>query len=230
MNNALEFISAYNAIDGKLRSMYRGKGSPQFSDLVRRCADANPTVERYEEELLSYAKLRNAIVHMSTEQIIAQPTDEVTAKIKKISELLCSPPKLSLVKRKKLVSLRAELTLKEAIRICSTSGFSSLPVYDGKRTIGILNNRRLVREIGRAIERGEDVDEFLLTPCGRILKEEDLYVYYKFLRENDTVQQAIDAFSENKKLMAVIVSDREGRIVNLLTASDLPALVAMLGD
>ena len=35
-DNALEFISAYNIIDARLRALYRGKGNLNFSDLVRR--------------------------------------------------------------------------------------------------------------------------------------------------------------------------------------------------
>ena len=39
MSNAVDFISAYNTIDSRLRAIYRGKGNLQFSDLVRRCAE-----------------------------------------------------------------------------------------------------------------------------------------------------------------------------------------------
>ena len=53
MSNAIDFISAYNAIDARLRAIYRGKGNLQFTDLVRRCAAFNKTVRRYEEVLVS---------------------------------------------------------------------------------------------------------------------------------------------------------------------------------
>ena len=79
MSNAIDFISAYNTIDSKLRAIYRGRGNLQFSDLVRRCAEFNNTVRKYEEDLLLCAKLRNVIVHDSNkDRIIAEPCDDMT--------------------------------------------------------------------------------------------------------------------------------------------------------
>ena len=72
MSNAIDFISAYNTIDSRLRAIYRGKGNLQFSDLVRRCAEFNNTVRKYEDDLLLCARLRNVIVHESKkDRIIA---------------------------------------------------------------------------------------------------------------------------------------------------------------
>ena len=74
MSNALDLISAYNIIDARMRAIYRGKGNLQFSDLVRRCAEFNRTVKKYEEDLLLCARLRNVIVHESRrDRIIAEP-------------------------------------------------------------------------------------------------------------------------------------------------------------
>lgn len=73
MSNAFEFIAAYNEIDARLRAIYKGKGNLQFSDLIRRCAEFNATVKRYEDELASYARLRNAIVHNSTKKSGSSP-------------------------------------------------------------------------------------------------------------------------------------------------------------
>ena len=51
MSNAIEFISAFNIIDSRMRAIYRGKGNLQFSDLVRRCAEFQMTIRKYEEDL-----------------------------------------------------------------------------------------------------------------------------------------------------------------------------------
>ena len=48
-----------------------------------------------------------------------------------------------------------------------------------------------------------------------------------------TIQEAIDAFEDNRKLLAVIVtsSGRVGdEIVNLLTSADLPMLLRLLEE
>ncbi|MBO5046223.1 MAG: hypothetical protein J6C93_05080 [Clostridia bacterium] len=233
MSNAIEFISAYNVIDTRLRSFYNGKskGTIGFSDLVRRCAEHSATVRRYEDELLSFARLRNAIVHNSTkEQIIAEPNDKVTAQIKHIAELLSMPPKLKGLKQKKIAFLQAQSTLKEAVLTVCKSGYSNLPVYRGNQMLGVLNNRCIVRAIGEAIERNLPLGDFLDEPCTVALREYDAIRYYKILGEDEPIQSALNAFEENKKLLAVIVVRDGGEIVNLVTAADLPELVSILEE
>lgn len=232
MSNAIDFISAYNVIDSRMRAMYRGKGSLQFTDLVRRCAESNATVKRYQEELLSCARLRNAIVHESTkERIIAEPCDDMTKLIVHIAELLSAPPKLGQLKEKGATGIAAESSVKEAIGKVAQSNYSNLPVYRNGRMVGMLNNRRLVRVLGAAIERGEDIDETLKKPCASVLAEEDLIRFYKVMGKENTIQEAIDAFAANRKLLAVIVTEGGAigdKIVNILTSADLPKLMKLL--
>lgn len=234
MSNAIEFISAYNVIDARLRALYRGKGNLQFTDLVRRCADLDKTVKKYEEELASFARLRNAIVHNSTsDRIIAEPCDEATQTIKHIAELLSAPPRLGSLKEKGATGIPSTATLREAIVTISKTGYSNLPVYSGRRTTGMLNNRRLVRAIGEALQREEDLDSVLDMPCSEFLRESDLLNYYKVLGRESTVQEAIDAFEENRRLLAVIVTETGlmgDKIANIITPSDLPRLIKLLEE
>ena len=234
MSNAVEFISAYNTIDSRLRAIYRGKGNLQFSDLVRRCAEFNKTVRRYEDDLLLCARLRNVIVHESKkDRIIAEPCDDLTRLICHVAELLSSPPKLSALKDKNVTGIDADATLADALVRFAQTNYSNLPVYREGRMLGILNNRRVVRVVGQALERGEDIDEFLKTLCVDVLHEEDMFRFYKVLGKENTVQEAIDAFEENRKLLAVLVTASGyvgDKIVNLLTSADIPLLIRMLEE
>ena len=234
MSNAVDFISAYNTIDSRLRAIYRGKGNLQFSDLVRRCAEFNNTVRKYEDDLLLCARLRNVIVHESKkDRIIAEPCDDLTRLICHVAELLSMPPRLSVLREKNVTGIDAEATLAEALVRIAQTNYSNLPVYRKDRMIGILNNRRVVRVVGQALERGEDVDVFLQTPCSQILQAEDMNRFYRVLGRSDTVQEAIDAFEENRKLLAVLVTETGyvgDKIVNLLTSADLPQLIRMLEE
>ena len=234
MSNAIDFISAYNTIDSRLRAIYRGKGNLQFSDLVRRCAEFNNTVRKYEDDLLLCARLRNVIVHESKkDRIIAEPCDDLTRLIAHVAELLSMPPRLSVLREKNVTGIDAEATLAEALVRIAQTNYSNLPVYRKDRMIGILNSRRVVRVVGQALERGEDVDVFLQTPCSQILQAEDMNRFYRVLGRSDTVQEAIDAFEDNRKLLAVVVTesgDAGDRIVNLLTSADIPMLIRILEE
>ena len=91
--NAHEFLDSYNKIDAQLRQLYGFKPSQSFSDMIRRSAENNSVIRKYESDLIDYARLRNAIVHQSTDgRVIAVPCDEVVAEMRLIERLLCTPP------------------------------------------------------------------------------------------------------------------------------------------
>ena len=234
--NATEFIDSYNKIDSQLREMYGYKPSQSFTDVVRRCAEKNAVVRKYENELSDYARLRNAIVHQSTDgRIIAVPCDDVVENIRLIERLLCSPPTVGeALQDKRIVSIEAEISLRQAVMLMARTGYSNLPVYRGKRMIGIVNNRRVLRELGDVLAQGRSADAWLSeTPVAEILAESDLFVYYRYLGKKASLQAIADAFEENRKLLAVCVSEngRAGeRIVNFVTSADLPRINKLLED
>ena len=203
---------------------------------MRRCAEKNAVVRRYEDELAEYARLRNAIVHQSTDgRVVAVPCDEVTREMERIASLLTEPPRIKdALPEKKVVSIEAGISLRQAVLLISRTGHSNLPVYDGRRMVGIVNNRRIIREVGAQLARGQSVDAFLSeTPVGDILDESDMFVYYKYLSENATLEEVLSAFETNKKLIAVVVSERGKmgeRIRNIVTPADLVHISRKLED
>ena len=225
--NAAVFINSYNKIDAQLRQLYNFKAAQSFSDMVRRSADMNAVVRKYESDLIDFARLRNAIVHQSTDgKIIAVPCDEVVEEMQLIERLLCTPPRIGeSIRPKKIVSVDDAISVKQAVMLIARTNFSNLPVYRGKRMVGMINNRRIIKALGSVLERGGDLDEFAAkTPVGEIVRESDLFAYYKYLGKQDTLQDVLAAFEENKKLLAVLVSEHGAageRIENIITPVDL---------
>ena len=236
ISNAKVFINSYNKIDAQLRDLYGFKPSQSFTDIVRRSAEKNSVVRRYENDLADYARLRNAIVHQSTDgRIIAVPCDDVVEQILRIEKLLCTPPTVGeTLQDKKIVSIEAGLSLRQAVMLIARTGFSNLPVYSGRRMVGIVNNRRIIAELGSRLQGGGSVDAYLSEiPVGDILAESDMFVYYKYVGKRDTLQDVLNAFEENKKLLAVAVSEngRIGeRIVNFITTADLVRVNKLMED
>ncbi len=210
MSNALEFIAAYNAIDARMRALYKGKGTLGFSDLVRRLAPTQSVLGKYEDELVAFARLRNAIVHnTTTDRVIAEPTDEATALICRIANLITAPPKLKELKKKApVVGIESHESIAKAAKLIAKTGYSNLPVYQNGRFIGIVN-------------------AFLKQNTKSLLSENDS-LYYKVLRSEDTVEDAIDAFTDNRRLLAVIVKDGKGEIQKILTPIDIPKLISLM--
>ena len=74
---AKRFISAYNRLDQGLRDIYSIKRTLNFADMIRKVATVNTVVKKFEEDLIDYGRLRNAIVHRSSDEIIAEPNVDV---------------------------------------------------------------------------------------------------------------------------------------------------------
>lgn len=160
--NARRFINSYNKIDSKMRALYNFKPSQSFSDMVRRSAQENSVIRKFEDELMDYARLRNAIVHQSMDgEIIAVPCDSVVEKIEYIEKLLYAPPTIGeTMPDKRIVSVDEQMSVKQVLLLVARTNYSNLPVYGGKVMAGIVNNRRLVHEIGQGHRQR--------TGCGRL--------------------------------------------------------------
>ena len=234
--NAHEFLDSYNKIDAQLRQLYNFKPSQSFSDMVRRSAEQNSVVRKYENDLMDFARLRNAIVHQSTDgRVIAVPCDEVVTEMRLIERLLCAPPTIGgTMKPKKIVSIDDTVSVRQALLLIARTDYSNIPVYRGKRMVGVVNNRRIIKALGGAVQSGVSVDEWLSeTPVSDILSEADLLVYYKYLGKRNTLQDILTAFEENKKLLAVAVSEHGTpgeRIVNFVTPADLVRISKLMED
>ena len=214
--NAEKFLKSYNRIESQLKILYGGRATQNFTDLVKRCTDLNITVRRYENELIDYGKLRNAIVHRATdsqEVFIANPCDNVVENISFIEKQLCHPPRLmDAIKIKKIASVFAD---------------KSLIVYDHGKMAGVINSYGLYGEIAARAQRGEDINDFLMhTPCGEIVSQEML-ARYKLVPESATVFDVFTAFEEQKNLLAVIVTENGlpgEKAMNLITPADFPRI------
>lgn len=123
--------------------------------------------------------------------------------------------------------------MEEALIKIAKSDYSNLPVYRGEKPVGMINNRRLVRAMGSLLSEGGVLEELLSLPCEDILREEDLMRYYRILGKETPIQDAVDAFADNRKLLAVIVTPHGNwgePILNILTSSDIPRLLKFLED
>ena len=131
--------------------------------MVRRSAEKNAVVRRYENELTDYARLRNAIVHQSTDgRVIAVPCDDVVEDILRIERQLCTPPTVGeKLREKQVTSIDAAISLRQAVLLIARTGYSNLPVYEGKRMVGILNNRRIIKALGEVLR------PWCWSPCCR---------------------------------------------------------------
>ena len=229
--NAARFLKSYNRIESQLKILYSERPTQTFTDLVKRCSDRNITVRRYENELVDYGKLRNAIVHRAgaaDEMFIANPSDEVVENIEYIERQLCRPPLVTDVFRaRKLSAVFADKPLLTAVQAFADTEKKTLVVYDHGKMAGVLNSYSLYRLIAERAAAGEDVTAFLTgTSCGDVL-DGALLAKYVLLSGDATVFEVFEAFETRKDIYAVIVTEHGvpgEKVLALLTPSDFPAI------
>lgn len=227
LSNAQRFLQAYNNIDYAIRTRYNLNRSMGFSELIRKSVALNYIVRKYEDDLIDYGRLRNAIVHGNEEYIMAEPHYEVVENIEKIERLLTAPPKaLETVCRRDVLTIDASKSMREVIMLMASSSYSNIPVYDESgEIIGIANGQKILDSFGKYLLTGGNCTTFLNN-----VKIEDMLSrledneYYVFSNKELTVEEALEHFHNNSKLLAIIVTKNGGakeKPLGIITGGDV---------
>ena len=206
-SNAKRFLDAYNNIDYALKTRYNFNRSMGFSDLIRKSVVLNYVVRKYEEVLIDYGRLRNAIIHNNNEDyVIAEPHDAVVEDIEHIEKLLTTPPKaLESVGRRDVVTTSADKSMREVIELMASSNFSNIPVYKDNQLIGVANGQKIINSMGQFLLTGGKCSTFLdnvqIEDMLSSLQDSNYYI----VRQADcTIEEALSEFNSNHKLLAIL--------------------------
>lgn len=225
--NAMRFLSAFNNIDFTIKTRYNLSRSTGFSEAVRRCVAFNFIIRKYEDDLISFGRLRNAIIHDNGETIIAEPHTEVVEKIEKIERLLTAPPKaLDSVARRDVLMVSASKSMREVIKLIASSSYSNLPVFDKDgEIIGIANGQKILDSFGKFLIAGGKADSFLdSVKIEDMLSKIESSNYYAFANKDITIEQALSLFHQNSKLLAILITENGGareKPLGIMTGSDV---------
>lgn len=206
-SNAKRFLDAYNNIDYALKTRYNLNRAMGFSDLIRKSVVNNYIVRKYEDELIDYGRLRNAIIHNNNEDfIIAEPHDAVVEEIEHIEKLLTTPPKaLDTVGNKNVLVTYAGKSMREVIMLMASSNFSNIPVYKDNQLIGVANGQKILNSMGQYMLSGGKCYSFLdNVQIEDMLSSLQNSNYYVVKKADCTVEEALNEFYNNHKLLAIL--------------------------
>lgn len=225
--NATRFINAYNNIDYSLRTIYDFKRSMSFSDVVRRSVVLNAVVRKYEEDLIDFGRLRNAIIHQgNSKYVIAEPHDEIVEKIEKLAELISEPPMaLDRVGNREVITIDHDMLLSAAVELIYRTGYSNLPTYEGEKLIGILNGRKLINVLGQKISEGANLQEFITTATVKdVIHDMGDDYYFMLANEHLTIDEAMNFFENNRKLLIILITKDgkdTGKPLKIISSADI---------
>ena len=207
--NAKRFIAAYNRLDQGLREIYSIKRTLTFSDMIRKVANVNTVVSKFEEDLIDYARLRNAIVHKSGDELIAEPNLEVVEKLEKIARIINTPPRvIECLRPRKVYTVTGETTLKEVVLQMAKSGYSVVPVYISGTLVGVINRKMIVDGIGKFVEQCRDIDDSINEPVSKCLDIFNETSHYEVASTNLTIENMMYMFQQNRKLSSVVLTEK----------------------
>ena len=184
-----------------------------FGGVVRRAVLLNSVVRKYEEDLIDFGRLRNAIVHNGNNKfIIAEPHDDIVEKIEKLSAIIAEPPHaIDRVGNKDVIVIEQDMKISEAMEIISRTGYSNLPVYNANKLIGVLNARKLLGVLGAKVGEAVNLQEYIeSTPVADVIAEMGEDYYYILADDKLTIDAAMNYFENNRKLLIIIIT-KEGR-------------------
>lgn len=234
--NAKRFINAYNSIDYAIRIQHDFKRSMSFSEVVRKAVPINFIVRKYEDDLVDFGRLRNAIIHNSNEQfVIAEPHDDVVEKIEHIAQLLTTPPKaINAIIDRDVLCVQNDVSLKDVIKLIATSEFSNIPVFKNGGLIGVANGQRILDVLGRQIVKNKNIDDFISNiTIEDVLLEPVPYKNYDVVSKEATIEEILNLFNKNRKLLTVLIT-KSGTLnetpIGIITTSDVIYLNEILDN
>lgn len=223
---ANRFIKAYNQLDYTIKNLYNFKRGMPFSDCVRRAVPLNSVIRKFEDELVDYSRLRNAIVHSTgnDEEIIATPKEEVVKKLEHITKLIATPPRVyDTVCRKDVLCVEHSVTVKEVIGLISKSGYSNLPVYKDGEILGVANGQKILNWIGNKINENENLCQVIEeTKIEDIISSDKNF--YTIASKDLTINECLDLFYENRKLLVVLITKNGNYLeipIGIVTVGDI---------
>ena len=227
------FLDAYNAIDKTLRIQYNYKTTISFSDLIRHCADLNHVIRGYENDLINFARLRNAIVHSSdNNKVIAEPHLEVVELMEKIAALITTPPLVAdIIHLRPVTVIDATRTLYDLIKETGKTGHGMIPAYKGNNLVGIVRWRKLIEDLSGILDTC-DLDDYIRKTS----IEDYLHLYpqsghFTIVNKDVTIEQVLTIFNNNRKIAAILITERGTAMeppVGFLTNADIIDLVKII--
>lgn len=236
MNRELSerFLNAYCRLEDELRKITGSGTHESFTFLLDHAARSNAAFAQYKDDLKEYAELRNAIVHKRiADAPIAEPHPEVVLRIEKIADLITQAPKLEDFFRKHVEVCSPQDTVRHVLELLRKGRFNQLPVYNGKKLVGLLTSDAIVTWLAESFQDAEyvypgvKVKELLHHFSG----QDDFAV----LSGKSSIFDAIDAFDRaykrGKHLKAIIITENgneDKHPIGIITTLEVPRLITLV--
>lgn len=226
--NSDRFLTAFNRIDHRLRDIIGAKDFMPFYRLVDQAKKKDVLVRKYEDDLRSYADLRNAIVHHRTslEYVIAEPHVDVVEKIEYMDAKLAKPTLVGQMFRKKVYVFQEKDSLKHVLKVIRSRRFTQFPVYDNDQFKGLVTTVGITNWLATMMA-GNKLPKHIPT-MHDILMHEKNKVNFKFVSRYITIYEAEEIFKQGvergRRFEALLITEHgkpQQKLIGMITPIDI---------
>jgi predicted transcriptional regulator len=233
MTKVETFLTTFNLLEKHLRSIHGATKHTGFKRLVDKLSKSNSLVALYQQDLIEFVELRNAVVHRSTGQPIADPHQEAVDRIQQLYQHLVNPPTAADIANQPVFTCQIEMPIATLVRSMQENSYVYVPVYQGKIFVGVFSENTLTKWLA-SVASGE---EFLIKSktVGELSdffdQENDKFNSYRFVSEQTdafSVREDFVSFLSQKKRLGAVFLTQNGnpteKITGIITAWDIPKL------
>ena len=228
--NSGRFLKAFRSIEQHLRKVAGGGRDVGIVEIMNDATRRDPSIARHEDDIHKFRKLRNILVHGDIEGTeIAWPSDLAVERIERVKSLLTSPPRVVSVFRGKVLTGKGDDPVGPSIRAMMEHTFSQIPVYDGKRFVGLLTMETVARFLAEHLD--ETIRDLRLTPVRDVLKCAECQDSHIFIPAKTRLTEVLAKFEKSdrkgKRIQAMLITRDGGpdeKLIGIITVWDIPRI------
>lgn len=235
--SAQTFLDVFNKLEKFLNQQLGATEYYGFRRLISRLSKENGIVETYKQDLIEYSELRNAIVHKSTGEVIADPHQATVDQLQKIYDLLIHPPSVMTIAAQPVYTCSTNNYLGEVLTQMKNHFYAYVPVVHDGRFVGVFSENTLTKWLADLAP--EETISMARITIGQLQeyydRPDDKANAYAFVAKETDVysirQKFLSFTSEKRRLGALFVTAhgrREEEIIGIVTAWDLPKIGTLL--
>lgn len=233
MSNAKRFIQIYNEFDKEIKKILNLDGYMSHTRVLDRVAKQNKLVAINIDELKTYAKLRNCLVHDVsgiTDKPIAEPIDEIVDNFSDILSRLKNPLTVYDVctHRSELLVTSKDQSVLDIMRVMEDQLISRVPILKDDRVLGVFNGNTLMYYLANDNAYCVDEDMKIEDMIDYCLLESHRKENFEFVEKDLTVFEAEELFKlhnkDNHKLIALFITSngsKSGKLLGMVTEWDI---------
>lgn len=227
------FLEIFNKLEKYLNQRVGATEYYGFRRLINRLSQESGIIETYKQDLIEYSELRNAIVHKSTGEVIADPHQATVDKLQKIYELLTNPPLVMSIAASPVYTCKTSDLLSDVLKEMTSRFYAYVPVLHDHRFVGVLSENSFAKWLAaHAVEEGLSPSQVTVGQLQEFYdRSDDKANAYDFVAQDTDVYRVREKFvsftSEKRRLGALFVTSngrREEAIIGIVTAWDLPKI------